>query len=102
MGEWEVVPGGVDPALLSTDDEALAHIRKRSLDYINLVFDTAEEDLTNGDAATRAVAYKNVLPHLLAIARETKEEEDTAAAQALDEARRLLDEYKAGMSPVEE
>lgn len=87
----------VDPKLLAADEVVLAHARERALAYIDLVFDTAEADLVHGDTAARAAAYKNVLPHLLALARATGEEEDSAAKQARDEAQRLLDEYRAAL-----
>lgn len=84
----------LDPELLTGDTEVQAHIRARALEYVDRVFDIAQDDLEHGDAQTKAYAYKNVLPHMLSLARATEEERSSEAKVARDEAMRLLDEYR--------
>lgn len=92
------------PSLLTGDEEVLAYLRHRAIQYIDTVFDVAEYDLEHGDTATRTMAYRSVLPHLLTLARKAQEEEDQAEPEpdpehvtALEEARQLLDHYRASL-----
>lgn len=88
------------PEALTGDPEVLAHLRQRAIQYIDTVFSHAEYDLDHGDTATRTMAYRSVLPHLLTLAREAEKaeeeepEEDPLTVTALEEARGLLADYK--------
>lgn len=85
------------PADLVTP-EVRAHLTRRTLEFIDAVYDEALIALEEGDAATRASMWKMTLPILLK-AQEQAKDEGKDAEEVHENTRKLFEMMQQELAP---